>query len=91
LFDVFSQYDSNNLLMKQAVDEVFSNQLEEKRLTEALRRIQGQIIELKRPTQYTPLCFPILVDRLRERFSNEPIEERIRKLIAAQTSSGKGK
>jgi ATP-dependent Lhr-like helicase len=91
LFDVFTQYDSNNLLMKQAVDEVFSNQLEEKRLTEALLRIQGQKIELMRPTQYTPLCFPILVDRLRERFSNEPIEERIRKLIAAQTASGKGK
>jgi hypothetical protein len=32
------------------------------------------------------LCFPILVDRLRERFSNESIEERIKKMLAAQTA-----
>lgn len=85
LFDVFHQYDSDNLLMKQAVDEVFANQLEEMRLREALQRIQTQEIVLQRPVNYTPLCFPILVDRLRERFSNETIEERIKKIIAAQT------
>jgi ATP-dependent Lhr-like helicase len=72
--------------MKQAVDEVFANQLEEKRLREALQRIQSQEIILKRPVNYTPLCFPILVDRLRERFSNESIEERIKKMLAAQTA-----
>ena len=85
LFDVFNQYDIDNLLMKQAVDEVFANQLEEKRLREALQRIQTQEIVLQRPVNYTPLCFPILVDRLRERFSNEAIEDRVKKLIAAQT------
>ncbi len=84
LFDVFHQYDSDNLLMKQAVDEVFANQLEEKRLRDALQRIQTQEHMLQRPVNFTPLCFPILVDRLRERFSNESIEDRVKKLIASQ-------
>ncbi|MFN5319374.1 MAG: DNA ligase-associated DEXH box helicase, partial [Bacteroidia bacterium] len=86
LYDVFSSYDESNLLLHQAREEVFDFQLEEKRLKDAFRRIEMQSIVLKKIHQFTPLSFPIVVDRLREQMSNEPIEERIKRLIDAQTA-----
>ncbi|MCB9298525.1 MAG: ligase-associated DNA damage response DEXH box helicase [Lewinellaceae bacterium] len=79
-FEVFSDYEPNNLLLLQAYDEVRSFQLEEARLRAALRRIQGQRTVLSRPERATPFSFPIMVDRLRERLSSEKLEDRIRKM-----------
>ncbi|MEX1189120.1 MAG: ligase-associated DNA damage response DEXH box helicase [Bacteroidia bacterium] len=80
MFDVFSQYDQDNLLLKQAFSEVYSNQLEEQRIREALLRIRNQeviLVELDRPS---PFSFPILVDRLRGSLSSESLEDRIKKM-----------
>lgn len=79
-FEVFNDYEPNNLLLLQAYDEVMSFQLEEARLREALRRIQGQRVVLSRPEQATPFAFPIMVDRLRQKLSSEKLEDRIRKM-----------
>ena len=79
-FEVFNDYEPNNLLLLQAYDEVMSFQLEEARLRAALRRIQSQRIVLSRPEQATPFAFPIMVDRLRGRLSSEKLEDRIRKM-----------
>ncbi|MCB9299712.1 MAG: ligase-associated DNA damage response DEXH box helicase [Lewinellaceae bacterium] len=79
-FEVFNDYEPNNLLLLQAFDEVMSFQLEEARLRSALKRIQGQRVVLSRPDKATPFAFPILVDRLRERLSSEKLEDRIRKM-----------
>lgn len=80
LFRVFSEYDPENLLLKQAYEEVFNHQLEEVRLREALQRIQSSKIVLMRPDRPTPFSFPIMVDRLRERLSSEKLEDRIRRM-----------
>jgi ATP-dependent Lhr-like helicase len=80
LFRVFSEYDPENLLLKQAYEEVFNQQLEEVRLREALQRIQSSKIVLMRPDRPTPFSFPIMVDRLRERLSSEKLEDRIRRM-----------
>lgn len=85
LFDVLEEYDAQNELRHQAFREVFVNQLEIGRIRAALERIQHQSIELRRPNGFTPLAFPIMADRLRERISTESIEDRIRKLVAQQT------
>lgn len=79
-FEVFSDYEPDNLLLAQAYDEVMSFQLEELRLREALRRINSQKIILSRPAKATPFAFPIIVDRLRERLSTEKLEDRIAKM-----------
>lgn len=79
-FDVFQQYDPDNLLLMQAFEEVHTFQLEEGRLRQALHRIQTQRIQLLRPAKATPFAFPILTDRLRERLSSEKLEDRIRKM-----------
>jgi ATP-dependent helicase Lhr and Lhr-like helicase len=80
LFDVFSEYDPGNLLVKQAAEEVITLQLEQSRLVEALNRINGQKIVLKYPPRPTPFSFPIMVDRLRERLSNEKLIDRVTRM-----------
>lgn len=82
IFRIFEQYDSNNLLMRQAYDEVFYQQLEEPRLAAALQRIQKSKIIIKNATGYTPLSFPIKVDSLRQNLSSEELETKIKKMQA---------
>jgi ATP-dependent Lhr-like helicase len=81
LFDVFSEYEPNNLLVRQAYNEALAFQLEEFRLREALQRIVTQNIVLKQIDRPTPFAFPIMVDSLgRERLTTETLEERIARL-----------
>jgi ATP-dependent Lhr-like helicase len=80
LFDVFREYEPNNLLVRQAYNEALSFQLEEFRLREALQRIQHQEIVIKTVDRPTPFAFPIMVDRLREKLTMESLEERVAKM-----------
>lgn len=81
LFDVFSEYEPNNLLVRQAYNEALAFQLEEFRLREALQRIVTQNIILKQIDRPTPFAFPIMVDSLgRERLTTETMEERVARL-----------
>lgn len=79
-FDVFHEHEPDNLLLKQAYEEVYDFQLEQTRMQKAMERINRQEIIIRYPSQPTPFSFPIMVDRLREKYSNEPIEERIKKM-----------
>jgi ATP-dependent Lhr-like helicase len=81
LFEVFSEYEPDNLLVRQAYNEALAFQLEEFRLRLALQRIIKQNIILKTIERPTPFAFPIMVDSLgRERLTTEPLEERIAKM-----------
>lgn len=80
IFKVFEEYDPNNLLLRQAYDEVLHYQLEITRLRAALHRINQQNIVLKYPEKPTPFAFPIMVDRLREKMTSETLEDRIAKM-----------
>jgi len=79
-FNVFHDYDSHNLLLRQAYEEVMDFQLEEQRLRRALERISKQKIIITRPDKPTPFAFPIIVDRLREKLTSEKLEDRIKKM-----------
>lgn len=79
-FEVFRDYDPENLLYKQAFDEVLQFQLEYERLYKALKRIEKMEIVISKPPKPTPFAFPIMVERLRERFTAEKLEERIKKM-----------
>lgn len=81
LFKVFKEYDPSNLLLKQAYNEVFEQQMEEVRLRNALQRIQENKIIIRFPETYTPLSFPIIVDGLsRMNLSSEKLEDRIKRM-----------
>jgi len=80
LFNVFNEYEPHNLLLRQSYNEVFAQQMEETRLRDMLNRIQRSKIILTFPERYTPFCFPIKVDSMREDLSSEKLEDRIRKM-----------
>ena len=80
LWDVFSRHEPSNLLLKQAKDEVLNDQLELPRLKNALTRMRsGEILHCKTPRP-GPLAFPLLVERLRSRLSNESILDRVSRM-----------
>ncbi|MEJ2880664.1 ligase-associated DNA damage response DEXH box helicase [Pedobacter sp. GR22-6] len=81
-FNVFSDYDKHNLLLRQAYDEAFYQQIEEPRLAAALHRIQASKIIVVKTDRYTPLCFPIKVDSLRDNMSTEELSQRIVRMTA---------
>jgi ATP-dependent Lhr-like helicase len=80
LFNVFTEYDSQNLLLRQAFNEAFFYQMEEARLRESLDRIYNSKIVITYPEELTPFCFPIKVDSLREQLTSEKLEDRIKKM-----------
>lgn len=83
LFEVFRDYEPDNLLLQQAYIETFEHQLEEGRLIQALERINRQTIVWKQCNKPTPFSFPIITDRLREKLSSETLAERIKKMTAS--------
>ena len=80
LFNVFSEYDSRNLLLRQAYHEVMEQEMEEARLRNMLERIQNGKIILSFPERLTPFCFPIKVDSMRGELSSEKLEDRVKKM-----------
>lgn len=81
LFKVFLEHDPHNLLLRQAYQEVFAQQMEERRLRNALQRIQNSHIIITVPVQLTPLSFPIIADGLnRNNLSSEKLEDRIKRM-----------
>ena len=80
LFNVFSEYDANNLLLRQAYQEVLDQQMEETRLRDMLERIQQSKIIISFPEKLTPFCFPVKVDSMREDLSSEKLADRIKRM-----------
>lgn len=80
LFKVFVEYEPKNVLLRQAYQEVFDQQMEEVRLRDMLHRIQQSRIVLTFPERLTPFCFPIKVDSMREDLSSEKLEDRVKRM-----------
>lgn len=80
LYNVFQRYDPQNLLLKQATEEILDRQLEYHRLKGALKRMSAGnwcVLDTDHPT---PLAFPILASRLRATLSSEKLADRIQRL-----------
>ena len=80
LFDVFRRHEPSNRLLQQAYQEVMHDQLELSRLDKALTRAADQEwlhVQTPRPG---PLAFPLLVERLNSRMSNETVLERVMRM-----------
>ena len=80
LFKVFEAHDPHNLLLRQAYREVIDYQIDGERLRSALNRLDRQEKLITSPERFTPFCFPIMVDRLRERLSSEKLIDRVARM-----------
>jgi ATP-dependent Lhr-like helicase len=81
-FDVFRQYDPDNLLLTQAEEEVLGQELEVERLEQTLTRLQQRRLDIHQVKRTTPLAFPLMVERFRESMSSEKLADRIRRMVA---------
>jgi ATP-dependent Lhr-like helicase len=80
LYDVFTKYEPDNLLLKQAEREVLQEQLETHRLAHTLTRLSQLSVLWKQPQRPSPLAFPLLVERLGTRMTNERLMTRIERM-----------
>jgi ATP-dependent Lhr-like helicase len=88
-FDVLQRYDPENMLLAQASREVLERQLESTRLGLTLQRLSIATIAMTRPKRPTPLAFPLVVDRNREKVSSESLADRVRRMqLALEKAAG---
>ena len=81
LFQVFQEYDGENLLLRQAYREVLDYQIDGGRLRQAMERLSSKSLLITEPERFTPFCFPIMVDRLsRGQLTSEKLLDRIVKM-----------
>ncbi len=80
LYEVFTKYEPDNLLLKQAENEVLADQLEAHRLAKTLDRLSHLTIAWHNPKRPSPFAFPLLVERLTSRMSNESLLDRIERM-----------
>ena len=77
---MFERHEPQNRLLLQARREVLDEQLELSRLEAALQRAaQQEWLHVATPRP-GPLAFPLLVERLNNRMSNETVLERIQRM-----------
>ncbi|WP_066258326.1 ligase-associated DNA damage response DEXH box helicase [Hydrogenophaga flava] len=81
-WEVFRKYDPGNRLLQQAEAELLAQELEIGRLRSSLHRMARQTLVLKALERATPFAFPLLVERLREKLSNESVADRIARMLA---------
>ena len=81
-FEVFRKYDDSNLLLRQADEEVLSQELDVAQLLAALRRMQAQTLVVSALRRPSPFAFPLMVERFREKLTNEHLADRIARMLA---------
>ena len=81
-FSVFTDHDPDNLLLREALDEVMIFQMEQLRMMDALKRMNEQKLVIKDLERLSPFSFPIYAESLqRETLSNEQFEDKVKKII----------
>ncbi len=81
-WDVFRKFDPGNRLLAQAIDELLAQELDAGRLRQALDELARRTLEVVMVERPTPFGFPLIAERMRERFSNEAVAERLARMIA---------
>jgi ATP-dependent Lhr-like helicase len=79
-FEVFKDYEPDNLLYQQAIEETFDHGMERGRMQLVFEALEQKTIVWKNCSQPTPFSFPLITDRMRSKLSSESVEDRIKKM-----------
>ena len=79
-FEVFKDYEPDNLLYQQAIEETFDHGMERGRMQLVFEELEQKTIVWKNCSQPTPFSFPLITDRIRSKLSSETVEDRIKKM-----------
>ncbi len=82
LFEVFTKYDPDNLLLEQARREILEHQLEIERLQKTLSSIHQRPFHLVETKRLTPMAFPLWADRLSAFLPAGDASTRLEKMLA---------
>ncbi len=80
-WEVFRKYDPQNRLLLQAEQELLAQELEIGRLRASLARIASQRLVVQPLARPTPFAFPLMVERFREKLTNESVADRIARMV----------
>jgi ATP-dependent helicase Lhr and Lhr-like helicase len=80
-FEVFKKYDAQNLLLTQAEREVLSQELNIEQLQATLEDLQKKRMDWVTLQHPSPLCLPLMVERLREKLSTEKLADRLDRIL----------
>ena len=65
-------------------------QLEHSRLLTTLQSLQSMQLVRRQPERFTPLAFPLIVARLREKLSSEKLSDRIARMtLQLESAAGR--
>ena len=79
-FEVFKDYEPDNLLYQQAIEETFDHGMERGRMQLVFEALEQKTIVWKNCSQPTPFSFPLITDRMRSKLSSESLEDRIKEM-----------
>ncbi len=80
-YEVFRGYDPDNLLLRQAREEVLNRQFDWQKIQTVLEKLpslQLRMVPLRNPS---PFSFPLLVERIQGTMSSEKLADRIQRLL----------
>ncbi len=80
-FEVFRKHDQDNLLLEQARREVLEQELEIGQLRLALAALRRRSLAHVAIAMPTPLAFPLMVERMREKLSTEKLSDRVARMV----------
>jgi ATP-dependent helicase Lhr and Lhr-like helicase len=81
LYEVFCKYDPQNLLLAQAKHEVLSQALDMPRLRSSMASMAQRRFVFHTIERPTPFAFPLMIERLREKLSNEKLSDRVARMV----------
>lgn len=83
IYEVFEQFDPDNLLLGQARREVLERQFEQSRLGRTLARLREGVRVVRAIERPTPLALPLIVERIGSgTLSSESLARRVERLKA---------
>ena len=89
-YEVFRQHDPDNRLLRQAEEELLSQELAVDDLGRTLQTLAQRTLTVQALLRPTPLALPLMVERLRERLSTETLEKRLGRMLAELEAAAGG-
>lgn len=90
IYDVLSRYDPDNLLIEQAHREILENELDTRRLRSTLKRLATEKFVIRPTERFTPLAFPLWVDRQQHQLSTETWKDRVQRMAQRLEKAANG-
>jgi ATP-dependent Lhr-like helicase len=85
LFEVFSKYDPENVLLKQAQAETMQIMFDVQRLQTVLERLSHSRMLLADMKSFSPFAMPLYIERISGMLSTETIAQRVEKIKRSWT------